>query len=98
MSADECAAGPYEEHAEDDGCEQVDERSSPVALVAEYPKVVGKRRECGETAAESRDEHHVFAGSHHMGFFEQTEEQAYDEAADNIYEKGSHRKRTVEHG
>ena len=91
-SADDSAAGPHEQYAYDYARRQIKAECSPVALVAQHPHIVGKRRECGETAAEARYEQYVLARCHHVRLLQQAEKDAYDETADDIHHKCPHGK------
>ncbi len=92
FSADECAASPYEQHAKHYAHGEVGTECQPVTFLSEHPHVVGKRRECGETAAETGDKQHIFLCRHHLRLLKQPEEQADNEAADDVDHESTHGK------
>ena len=55
--------------------------------------VVGERRKCGETTAESGDEKHVHVGGNKVGFFSHSEKDSDNKTTDDIDSESTPRER-----
>ncbi len=88
---DQRAAGPHERQAQQEAQAHVEGEEEPVFLLQQQVHVVGEGGESGEAAAESRDEQHVHRGRDQVGLFRHAEEDADDEAADDVHREGAPR-------
>ena len=86
------SAEPHEQQTQHETEPHVKPEPEPLLVLQKQVHVVGKRRKGGEAAAESRDEEHVHRRRNQVRLLGHPEEDADDEAADQVDREGSPRK------
>jgi hypothetical protein len=89
------ATKPHEQHAKHYTQQQVSRKRRPFALCSEQPHIISKRRKRGEPTAKTRNKQNILAVGHYAMPFQQSEKQAYHQAAKHIHEKRAQRELTM---